>query len=179
LSSGLATLRPAKSGAAFIAALLALASPVHANCRFPEGSTDTPNGVAKLLFANSDALGFAVVRQAQDISVQRPEEIEMAFPLKGPGGRLAMRNPAVGPSIAVTNSQETFGAPAGTLVFAALRQTRSGWVIGECTAQLMAAFPLTILLPELRRKFLNKSDGAAPAGDRYRYLSPNESPVPK
>ncbi len=143
-------------GAVFVAGLLALAGPVHANCRFSAGTVDTLGGVAKLLFASSDALGFAVVGQDRDISAQRPEEIGMAFPLKGPGGLLAIRNPAVGTSIEVANSQETLGAPAGTLVFAALRQTRSGWVIGECTAQLLSSFPLAILLPELRREFLSK-----------------------
>lgn len=80
----------------------------------------------------------------------------MIFPLKGPPGNLRMRNPAVGASIAVTNAETTFQAPAGALVFAALRQTKSGWVIDECTSQLLNAFPLAVLMPELRREFLSR-----------------------
>lgn len=145
--------RSAALRGAFIAAGLALSSPVYASCQFPAGSTDTPRGVARLLLANTDAVGFAVVKQTQDISLKRHEEIEMIFSLKGPRGNLALRNPAIGTSIAVGNSQSSFGAPAGTLVFAALMRTRSGWVIGECTSQLLNAFPLTILVPELQREF--------------------------
>jgi hypothetical protein len=144
---------PAAFASVFVAATLTFASPAPASCRFPTSSTDTPAGVAGLLYADADALGFAVVKQSQDTVSKRPEEIEMAFPLKGPPGPLSMRNPAGGDSLAVTNSQSTFGVPAGTLVFAALRQTRSGWVIGECTSQLLTMFPLATLLPELQRRY--------------------------
>lgn len=143
-------------GTTFVAAVLALSSPADASCQFPAGSTDSPGRVAKLLFSDSDALGFAVVRQAQDLSSDRAEEIDMIFPLKGPPGILRMRNPAVGASISVTNAETTFRAPAGTLVFAALKRTKSDWVIGECTSQLLSAFPPAVLMPELRREFLSK-----------------------
>lgn len=148
--------RPAGLAAALIAAGLALSSPAYASCGFPAGSTDTPRDVAKLLFANTDAVGFAVVRQTQDTKLNRHEEIEMIFALKGPRGKLALRNPAIGTSIAVGNFQSSFGAPVGALVFAALMRTRSGWVIGECTSQLLSAFPLNILVPELQREFSNR-----------------------
>lgn len=156
MSSKPTAARWAGLGTAFVAAVLALSSPADASCQFPAGSTDTPGRVAKLLFSDSDALGFAVVRQAQNLSSDRAEEIEMIFPLKGPPGNLRMRNPAVGASISITNAETTFLAPAGTLVFAALKQTKSGWVIGECTTQLLNAFPLAALMPELRREFLSK-----------------------
>lgn len=139
-----------------VAAALALSSPAHASCRFPEGSTDTPNGVAKLLLDDSEALGFAVVKQTQKASLKRAEEIEMMFVLKGPQGTLRLRNPFSGTTIAVTNAQTTFQSPAGSIVFAALKRTQSGWVIGECTAQLLTAYPMTVLIPELQREFLNQ-----------------------
>lgn len=148
--------RPAGLAAAFIAAGLALSSPAYASCRFPAGSTDTPRDVAKLLLANTDAVGFAVVRQTQDTSLKRHEEIEMIFALKGPRGKLALRNPAIGTSIAVGNFQSSFEAPVGALVFAALMRTRSGWVIGECTSQLLNAFPLAVLVPELQLEFSSR-----------------------
>jgi hypothetical protein len=141
---------------ALAAAVLAFASPASASCRFPDGSTDTPGAVARLLFSNSDALGFAVVRQPQDLALDRPEEIEMAFVLKGPNGALALRNPAVGGSVSLGNAETSFGAPAGSLVLAALKRTPSGWVIGECTAQLLNAFPLATLMPELQREYLSR-----------------------
>lgn len=147
---------PAGLAGAFIAAGLSLSSPAYASCQFPAGSTDTPRGVAKLLLANTDAVGFAVVKQTQDISSKRHEEIEMIFVLKGPQGNLALRNPAIGTSIAMGNAQSSLGAPVGALVFAALMRTRSGWVIGECTSQLLNAFPLTILVPELQREFSSR-----------------------
>ncbi len=143
-------------GTALGIAILALSSPADASCRFPAGSMDAPGRVARLLLSDSDALGFAFVRQAQDLSSDRAEEIEMIFPLKGPPGNLRMRNPAVGASISVTNAETSFQAPAGTLVFAALKRTKSGWVIGECTSQLLSAFPLAALMPELRQEFLSK-----------------------
>lgn len=145
--------RSAGLAAAFIAAGLGLASPAQASCRFPPGSTETPRGAARLLLDHSDAVGFALVRQARDVSLKRGEEMEMIFVLKGPKGRLALRNPAAGPSIAMSNAESSFGAPAGSLVFAALMRTRSGWVIGECTAQLLNAFPLAVLMPELQREY--------------------------
>lgn len=146
----------ARLGAACVAAAFALSSPAHSSCRFPEGSTGTPRGVAKLLLDDSDALGFATVKQAQDASSKRAEEIEMMFVLKGPRGILKMRNPFSGSTILVTNSQTTFQAPAGSMVFAALKRSRSGWVIGECTAQLLGAFPMAALMPELQREFLSR-----------------------
>ena len=139
--------------AVFLAAGLGLASPAHASCRFPPGSTETPRGVARLLLDHSDAVGFALVGQARDVSLRRGEEIEMIFVLKGPKGRLALRNPAAGSSIAMSNAETSFGVPAGSLVFAALMRTPSGWVIGECTAQLLNAFPLAVLMPELQREY--------------------------
>lgn len=148
--------RSVRIGAASVAAALALSSPAYASCRFPEGSIDTPRGVAKLLLEDSEALGFAVVKQTQKASLKRAEEIEMMFVLKGPPGTLRLRNPFSGTTIAVTNAQTTFQSPAGSLVFAALNRTQSGWVIGECTAQLLNAFPVTVLMPELQREFLNQ-----------------------
>jgi hypothetical protein len=161
----LAARRSAALAGAFVAAALTLASPAHASCRFPAGSTDTPAGVARVLFSNSDALGFAVVAQPLDIASSRPEEIEMGFALKGPGGSLVLDRPGNGASILVTNAQTSFEAPAGALVFAALNRTRTGWVIGECTAQLLNAFPLALLMPELQREY-------SATGRRSRLLEP-------
>lgn len=156
-SSGLKSARRSvRIGAASIAAALALPSPAHASCQFPDGSIDTPRGVAKLLLENSEALGFAVIKQTQSASLKQAEEIEMMFVLKGPHGTLRLRSPFSGTTFVVTNAQTTFESPAGSIVFAAMRRTQSGWVIGECTAQLLNAFPLTVLMPELQREFSNR-----------------------
>lgn len=166
-SSATSARRAALFGAASIATALALSSAAQASCQFPKGSTATPRGVAKLLLEDSEALGFAVVKQAQNASLKRPEEIEMIFALKGPHGPLTLRNPFSGSGIAMTNAQTTFESPAGSVVFAALKRTRSGWVVGECTAQLSALFPLTVLMPELRRELKSRRGeaGAASHGE--------------
>ena len=82
----------------------------------------------------------------------------MLLSLKGPRQTLALREPYAGKDMTVTNSETTFGAAEGTLVFAALRRTPSGWVTSECDAQLMNAFPLEVLVPELEREYLRSRD---------------------
>lgn len=82
----------------------------------------------------------------------------MLFSLKGPQQTLALRDPYAGTTMTVTNSETTFGTAQGSVVFAALRRTPSGWVTSECNAQLLNAYPLEVLMPELRREFLRRAD---------------------
>jgi hypothetical protein len=143
-------------GIYLVATGAAMSGAAEASCRFPERATKTPAAAARLLFDGADALGFAVVKRR--LGAGESEEISMLFSLKGPQQTLALRSPYTGKDMIVTNSETTFGAAEGTVVFAALRRTPSGWVTSECDAQLMNAFPLEILIPELRREFLRRAD---------------------
>ena len=139
-----------------LAAAAAFSSGAGAACRFPDGATETPAAAARLLLDGADVLGFAVVKRRLDGRARRPEEVSIIFPLKGPQQTLTLRSPFVGDAVTVGNYEASFEAAEGTLVFAALRNTPAGWVISECDAQLLNAFPLEALVPELRRQFLRR-----------------------
>jgi hypothetical protein len=150
--------RVRRLGIYLVAAGAALSGAAEASCTFPDGTTETPAAAARHLFDNADALGFAVIKRRLTAGARQPEEISMLFSLKGPQQTLALRNPYAGKDMTVTNSETTFGAAEGTVVFAALRRTPSGWVTSECNAQLLNAFPLEALMPELKREFLRRAD---------------------
>jgi hypothetical protein len=129
-----------------------------ASCRLPERATATPAGAAAYLFDSTDALGFAMVERRLDGRARQPERIRMVFSLKGPEQTVTLHSPFEGGRMIVSNYQTSFEAAEGSIVFAALRRAQFGWVISECTAQLLNRFPLGVVVPELRREFLRRAD---------------------
>ena len=120
-----------------------------ADCGFPAGVTESPRTIAAHLLRYVDVIGFAVVRQRQDVATGRPELIDIVYPIKGEPGTVAMELNLEDGNLIVTNGADSFGAEAGTLVFAALTRRPEGAVVTECTIQLLAAAPQGEIVREM------------------------------